>query len=47
MIKFKTGEPRNQLTLFPKSIEDYISEYHLAIFIVLFRQFLLRSLDKV
>ncbi|MCP3921500.1 MAG: IS1182 family transposase [Desulfobacterales bacterium] len=30
MIKFKNGQPRNQIILFPKSIEEYIPDGHLA-----------------
>ena len=30
MIKFKTGESRNQAVLFPSRIEDYLPVGHLA-----------------
>ncbi len=30
MLNFKTGESRNQMMLFPESINDYIPEDHLA-----------------
>ncbi len=30
MLKFKTGESRNQMVLFPETINDYVPEAHLA-----------------